>query len=383
MKILKLMALSDLHLGEPEGVLFNSEDSFNLIDITINKIIELSRGDKDFNSGIEQLILIGDIIELSEATDEEAYTNTKFFLTSLLKKVEIDKIIYVPGNHDHHLWVELLKRERGKDNYRDCIPKTQVNSSISNKKFFTKRCLPSTYPSERVDVYYPNYRFETDNAYYFFDHGHLFSKVLDMSNMFKFTDAENVKSLEDLEEQIYTFAAENVKNLEDLEERTYIFMEKIWYETKSRIRETAFEWFRKLNLEIFHSARGTTFREDCNSLLDNYIRKKIKWYLVKICGIKDEVEKDFHFIFGHSHHGGRSLKADRKVRINGKFISLWNTGGWIVPSKVFSPEAYIFYAKQTQNGLKPDMYKLVSKEKPEDEGDYFKEILRKRAKCIG
>ena len=74
------MALSDLHLGEPEGVLFNSKDSFNLIDITINKIIELSRGDKDFNSGIEQLILIGDIIELSEATDEEAYTILNFFL---------------------------------------------------------------------------------------------------------------------------------------------------------------------------------------------------------------------------------------------------------------------------------------------------------------
>ena len=383
MKILKLMALSDLHLGEPEGVLFNSEDSFNLIDITINKIIELSRGDKDFNSGIEQLILIGDIIELSEATDEEAYTNTKFFLTSLLKKVEIDKIIYVPGNHDHHLWVELLKKEYGKDNFRDCFPKIKVDSSILNKEIFIKNCLQSDYPAERIEIYYPNYRFETDTAFYFFDHGHLFSKVLDVSNMFKFTDAENVKSLVDLEEQIYTFAVENVKSLEDLEERTYIFMEKIWYETKSRIRETAFEWFRKLNLEIFHSARGTTFREDCNSLLDNYIRKKIKWYLVKICGIKDEVEKDFHFIFGHSHHGGRSLKADRKVRINGKFISLWNTGGWIVPSKVFSPEAYIFYAKQTQSGLKPDMYKLVSQEKPEDEGDYPKKILHERSKHIG
>ena len=364
MKILKLMALSDLHLGEPESVLSNSGDHFNLIDTTINKIIELSSGDKDFNSGIEQLILIGDIIELSEATDEEAYANTKFFLTSLLKKVEIDKIIYVPGNHDHHFWVELLKKERGKDNYRDCIPKTQVNSSISSKEIFIKYCLRSNYPSERIEIYYPNYRFETDNAYYFFDHGHLFSKVLDMSNMFTFTTVENVKSLE------------------DLEEHTYIFMEKIWYETKGRLRETAFEWFRKLKLEIFHSERGTTFREDCKSLLDDYIRKKIIWYLEKICGIKDEVEKDFHFIFGHTHHGGRSLKADRKVRVNGKFISLWNTGGWIVPSKVFSPEACIFYVKQTQNGLKPDMYKLVGREKPEDEGDYSKEILQKRAKCI-
>ena len=383
MKILKLMALSDLHLGERESVLFNSGDRFNLIDTTINKIIELSSGDENFNSGIEQLILIGDIIELSEATDEEAYANTKFFLTSLLNKVKIDKIVYIPGNHDHHLWVELLTKERGKDNYRDCTPKTQVNSSISNKEIFIKYCLWSNYPSERIDIYYPNYRFETDNAYYFFDHGHLFSKVLDMFNMFTFTAAENAKSLEDLEKHTYTFATENAKSLEDLEERTYIFSEIIWYKTKGKLREIGYDWLRKFNLELFRSERGTTFREDCKSLLDDYIREKIVWYLKEICGIKNEVKKDFHFIFGHTHHGGRSLKADRKVRVNGKFISLWNTGGWLVPSKVFSPEAYIFYVKQTQNGLKPDMYKLVSKEKPEDEGDYFKEILRERAKCIG
>jgi len=359
MKILKLMALSDLHLGEPEGVLFNSGDRFNLIDTTVNKIIELSSGDKDFNSGIEQLVLIGDIIDLSEATDKEAYTNTKFFLTSLLNKVKIDKIVYIPGNHDHHLWVELLKRERGKDNYRDCTPKTQVNSSISNKEIFIEYCLPSDYPSERVDIRYPNYRFETDKAYYFFDHGHLFSKVID-----KLTPAANAE------------------NLEDLEEYTYGFMEQIWYETKSRPREIVFDLFRKLNLESGLLIRGTTFSEDCKSLLDDYIREKIIWYLKKICGIKNEVEKDFHFIFGHTHHGGRLLKADRKIRVNGKFITLWNTGAWLVPSKAFSPEAYIFYAKQTENGLKPDMYKLVSQEKQEDEGDYSKNILRERVKHI-
>jgi hypothetical protein len=201
--------------------------------------------------------------------------------------------------------------------------------------------------------------------------------------MFTFTAAENAKSLEDLEKHTYTFAAENAKSLEDLEERTYIFSEIIWYKTKGKLREIGYDWLRKFNLELFRSERGTTFREDCKSLLDDYIREKIIWYLKEICGIKNEVKKDFHFIFGHTHHGGRSLKADRKVRVNGKFISLWNTGGWLVPSKVFSPEAYIFYVKQTQNGLKPDMYKLVSKEKPEDEGDYFKEILRERAKCIG
>jgi len=360
MKKIKLLALSDLHLGEPEGVLFNSGDKFNLIDITINKVMELSKRSKDFDGGVEQLILIGDIVDLSEANDEEAYANTKFFLTSLLDKVDVDKFIYVPGNHDHHLWVELLKKERGKNDYRDCTPKIQVNSSISKKSLFIERCLPNNYPSEKVEIRYPNYRFETKNAYYFFDHGHLFSKALD-----KFTEAANAE------------------NLEDLEERTYVFVEKIWYKTRNRLREILYDWYRKLKLEFGRSPRGTTFREDCTSLLDDYIRTKVRWYLEKMCGIKSKVEKDFHFVFGHTHHGGRVLKADRKVRVNGKFITLWNTGWWLVPSKVFSPEAYMFYLEQKQNGVEPNMYKLVSCEKPEDEGDYPKNILRERVRYIG
>ena len=363
MKKLKILALSDLHLGEPESVLFNSGDCFNLIDVTIKKIIEISKGDKKYDSGIEQLILIGDIADLSVASDEEAYENVKVFLTSLLDKVNIDKIIYIPGNHDHHLWVELLKKEYGKDNFKDCFPKIKVDSSILNKEIFIKNCLQNNYPAERIEIYYPNYRFETDTAFYFFDHGHLFAQALD-----KLTNARMAKSLE------------------DLEDKSYKFMEKVWYKiSRYRLIEFFFDWFRKIKLEFggSKSIEKTTFKEDGKTLLDNYVREKIIWYLREICGIKSEVEKDFHFVFGHTHHGGRLLKSDRKVRVNGKFISLWNTGGWIVPSKVFSPEAYIFYAKQTQNGLKPDMYKLVSQEKPEDEGDYSKYILEKRAKCIG
>ena len=365
MKKLKILALSDLHLGEPESVLFNSGNDLNIIDATVKKIIELSKGDKKYSSGIEQLILIGDIADLSVAPDEEAYENVKVFLTSLIDKVKIDKIIYIPGNHDHHLWVELLKKEYRKDNFRDCFPKIKVDSSILNKEIFIKNCLQNNYPAERIEIYYPNYRFVTDTAFYFFDHGHLFSKTLD-----KYMSIRGI----------------NVENLEDLEEKTYWFMKIIWYKiSKHRLIEKGFDLIRKLclGLSLSGSIRGTKFKEDSKTLLDDYVRERIKWYLVDVCGIKNELKKDFHFIFGHTHHGGRILKSDRKVRVKGRFISLWNTGGWIVPSEIFSPDACIFYVKQTEHGLKPDMYKLVSQEKPEDEGDYPRNILRERVKHIG
>jgi len=98
----------------------------------------------------------------------------------------------------------------------------------------------------------------------------------------------------------------------------------------------------------------------------------------------DEVEKDFHFIFGHTHNGGRLLKEDRKIRLNGRFTTLWNTGGWIVPSEVFSPDAYMFYIKRSRTGEKPGLYKLAS-QRPDsnDEGDYLRAVLEERHKQIG
>ena len=358
MKRLKAVALSDLHLGEPEGILYHKND-LNVIDILSTKIKDLSKASNTFEEGVEELILIGDIVDLSEAIeDEEAYENTKVVLSKIIEKVKLDKIVYIPGNHDHHLWVELLEEEEGKD-FDKCSPRIRIDKSLEEKDHFLSRCLPE-WPAEKLDIRYPNYKIEADNSFFLFDHGHLFSKTIE--NM---TDGEDAK------------------DLDDLEERTYKFMEMIWYETKSKPREVIYDLLRKLRLEFGKSVKGNTFTEDSTPLMDDYVRTKIRWYLRDIYGIKDEVQKDFHFIFGHTHYGGRLLRSDRKIRVNGRFISLWNTGGWLVPSKVYSPDAYIFYIENPSENLKPDMYKLVSREKPEDEGDYPKEILRKRALSIG
>jgi hypothetical protein len=214
-------------------------------------------------------------------------------------------------------------------------------------------------------VTYPHYRLDTESSYFFFDHGHLFSSALD-----KLTNASEAVSLE------------------DLEEKTFRFMEKVWYETKSRARERIYDFFRKIKLRMkrawrIRDSRRTTFDEDATPVYDDYLRSQIIWYLQDICKIKEEVKKDFHFIIGHTHHGGRVLRVDRKIRINGRFITVWNTGGWLVPSKVFSPDAYIFYIEQTAKGLEPNAYKLVAKGHPEDEGDYSRSILQERVKHTG
>ena len=358
MKKLKALALSDLHLGEPEGLLFNSGDQYNLIQITVDKIQQLSQGDASFENGIEQLILIGDIVDLSEAPDEDAYQNTKVFLSTLIDKVSIDKVVYVPGNHDHHLWVKLLQTHCGKDNYKVCKPKTR--QTIIGPSFFIEKCLPPNYPANKVEVHYPFYILDTDDSSYFFDHGHLFSRTLE-----RFAGAKLAK------------------DLEELEELTYSWMEWVWYYGKHKIREKFYDWWRRLWHRLKKPTRATRFEEDSAPVYDEYIRSRIFWYLKDICKIENVFSKDFHFVFGHTHHGGRVLKADRKFRIDGQFINVWNTGGWLVPTEIFSPDAYIFFIENTEDGLRTDAYKLVSQKDPSWVGDYDRKILEERVKHIG
>jgi UDP-2,3-diacylglucosamine pyrophosphatase LpxH len=351
MKKIRGLALSDLHLGEEEGLLNICEGKKNIVQTTVKKIAELSRGNAGFESGIEKLILIGDIVELSEAEDQQAYDTANFFFSSLLSEVSVQEIIYIVGNHDHHLWVEALKQNQGKEHYKDCMPKT--NTFIEDAEIFVKNCLPADHSVGKISVGYPNYTVEMDDSCFFFDHGHLFSGLLE-----KLT------------------AAEDANNLEDLEEKTYKEVEFIWYQSKSRIKERLWDLYLRIRHGIKYGGRGTSYDVDSHSVFDDFSRRKIIWYLTNICGIKEDTfKKDFHFVFGHTHHGGRVLKDDRKIRVKGKFITVWNTGGWVVPSKVFSPDAYIFYIEQTEKGVKPLAYKLVAKRDPTEDGDYPREVL--------
>lgn len=355
MKKIRVMALSDLHLGEPEGLLYNNPP--NILDIFVDKVSKLAKGGGGIEDGIEELVLIGDIADLSEAKPEDAYANTMDFLKALLKKVNVDKVVYIPGNHDHHLWVEMLESHYGKG-YKECTPKTGV--SIQRPKALMERCIPTDYKGG-VEAYYPFYKVRIDNSIFLFDHGHLFSSFLNKQ-------------------------AGPVSGLEEIEEKTWEFMESIWFQGKKaplfyRLREMAYDWGRWASLRVSHPTRGVSFKEDSTPVFDDGLRNGIVTYLEKMLKLSIDTD-DTHLVFGHTHYGGRVLKDDRKIRVNGRFITLWNTGGWLVPSEVFSPDAFVFYIEQTGSGLRPQACKLVGRE-GDEEGDYDKAILKEIVKRIG
>lgn len=356
MKRLKVMAISDLHLGEPEGLLYDS--GVKIQDVVLSKVSELAKSKDGLEDGIEEVILIGDIVDLSEATEEEAYRNTRTFLSALLGRVHVDKVIYIPGNHDHHLWVEMVEDYYG-SSYAESSPKTGV--TIHQPKALIDRCFPPGYKGI-VEAHYPFYQVKAGNTLFLFDHGHLFSSLLNRM-------------------------AGSVTSIEEMEEKTWEFMEFIWFQGGKpswlyRFREWGYDWARWFAQRATHPTRGVSFKEDSTPVFDDGLRKRLVRYLQEMVGLSGAETQDFHLIFGHTHYGGRVLRDDRKVRVKGRFITLWNTGGWLVPSEVFSPDAYIFYIDQGQDSQRPQAYKLVAKEGNE-EGDYDRAILKEIVKGIG
>ncbi len=365
MRILRVLAVSDLHLGEDEGLLNDRGGGCpNILAETIAKIADLARGRNGYEPGIGELILLGDIFEFSEAKPAQAASNARVFFGALLERVCVDKIVYLPGNHDHHLWVKMLREEQGSVSYEECRGKT--GGPIVDPPLFAG-FLPPSYRGG-VEVYYPCYTMSMgEGSYFLFDHGHLFSSTLRRW-------------------------AGRVESLQEMEEKTTGFMEAIWFRGEGALRARLFqarEWLydrmRAFGIRAASSRRGVSFRDDTSPVADDGLRLRLLEYLRLrefAALLNEENLRDFHFVFGHTHQGGRLLKADRKIRFGGRFITLWNTGGWLVPAEVFSPDAYLFYLEETPAGPRPEAYKL-SACAWDEEGDYPREVLGKIVRGIG
>jgi len=374
MRKIKAVALSDLHLGDAESILYqDDEDKDNIIGVATEKIAGLTDAKDGEKGRIEELILLGDIADLSQAEPEIAYNNTRIFLEILIDKVDVKKIVYVIGNHDHHLWVELVEHDQGKK-YRDCKKVDIPSIHWEDNAFFKERLELPGFNGELLFTY-PNYLVtSTDQKTSFlFHHGHFLSETV-LEGM---VNKSKVQSLEELENRAnwdIELMWWNLKKLDPLKEKFYDLI----------LRRAEYLFQKK-------HGRGTTFAEDARSIADEYLRNSTKWYLENMCGIKTSKGEDFHFVCGHTHNGGRLLRDDRTLRIHGRFISIWNTGGWIVPTDIWSPDAYIFYIEErSENGkvnLVPNMFKIVafpeSGPGPGVEGDYPRDILRKRLERIG
>lgn len=97
--------ISDLHLGEDNSILTyeEGEDKHPLVDKLIKRI-KLAC-DEPGGERVPELVLLGDLFDLSLAPYDKALSSVLKFINQFCEADLFDTITYVPGNHDHHIWI--------------------------------------------------------------------------------------------------------------------------------------------------------------------------------------------------------------------------------------------------------------------------------------
>ena len=114
---LKILAISDTHLGEDTSILTFPHGRQLLWRI----LREFFGGPKDdpgdkYNGkfNIDELILVGDIPDTALSSRSQIITHTSAFIQTLGSAANVGKGIYIPGNHDHTLWSDYRDKKYGK-----------------------------------------------------------------------------------------------------------------------------------------------------------------------------------------------------------------------------------------------------------------------------
>jgi hypothetical protein len=199
------LVLSDLHFGEAASVVSYGGTSAGNQPV-VNRLVRVIKGVSQDRS-IPFLVMAGDTLDLSLASVGEAVTDFRNFLEDT--HACFDAFIYIPGNHDHHIWrtlqeeIFVVKRIREKRRVEE-FPQEQIGriknghlllkdvdtSDPENpvgKKTFLHYLLPAAAWSKHFAVTYPNLflEFERPERNTLITHGHFFEKAWTLaSDMF-------------------------------------------------------------------------------------------------------------------------------------------------------------------------------------------------------
>lgn len=156
----RIVALSDLHLGEEECTL--REETVGDLKDELEEIGE-----------IDQLVLLGDVLDLSMASFSAAVEMAKRFFEEIGELDRIKEIVFVPGNHDHHLWVQHIEHQGviAKIQEGRLPEKPDYIKEFRGKESFLSGLLPEK-AKEKLTVKYPNHTAQVKDKDYFFHHGH-------------------------------------------------------------------------------------------------------------------------------------------------------------------------------------------------------------------
>ena len=382
---IKYVCLSDMHFGADNSVLTNLGKGDRRVDPSApsSTLIELVACLRELVKHNEQgaqptLVLNGDIFEFALSTDNLAAMAFQRFLELAMpespeNRIFAKEIIYIPGNHDHHLWE--VARERQYSHYLSHKPQgVFIEEPWHTTKMIGVDVAPSTFADAvvrrcswlsdvSVGIVYPNLGLIKNDKLVIFTHGHFTEKIYTLMT----TLAETMFPDQVQPKTTYDWEAEN-----------FAWIDFFW-STMGRSGpvgpevELVYETMQspqKFANFVGHAASsllgeyGGAVGRHCGSLLAWLVKSMIagrlerakpekvlsddgeglRHYLETPVRLQLKQELDGHqmpenvtVVFGHTHKPFEQLmKFDN---LSQHYVSVYNSGGWVVDR----PQSQPFY----------------------------------------
>jgi hypothetical protein len=392
---IRFVCLSDLHLGDEDSILNSkkNEDGLDASDVMKNlakcleSLLAVKTLEKD-RVPRTTLILNGDIMELALGKFELSAMMFERFMALVMKnRKELfdNEIIFIPGNHDHHIWETA--RETQYENYilrknLKVLPAPWHRTSM----IFNRYPIYSTFlmsllkrhtvmhdklfsPKLKIQISYPNLAIpsEDQKSCVIIHHGQFTERpyylISDLNTTL--TGGEFPEDIDKLEEENFAWidffwstlgrsgqAGSMVRSIyENMKNPTLIgrFFDKISVNLAKKfdvswlpgtwVEEKALKEATHIGLPLITSLLGERNRRDTSADGDDLMNQEIKSGLNQVLRLswplmKDGLPKsisDMTLVYGHTHKPlERVVDLDEIEKGINESIALYNTGGWIV-----------------------------------------------------
>lgn len=381
MSEIRYVCLSDLHFGAENSLLTHIEfgtDGEGNRTVTVDptqpsKTLRLFTDcladliGSDVPQGSRpHLVLNGDILELALAEDQVAGMAFEHFVELTMKERALfDKIYFVPGNHDHHLWETAREKQYAtylltpeaavpKAPWHTTYVRPEGNDPVKSEQLsaLLQRCgvdIP-------LEVRYPNVAIYQDDRVVAFHHGHFIeSMYVLMSRLEKLVFPSTKTGLD-----VWDWEAENFAwidffwstlgrsgavgadvgliyaMLQDRDARgdlaaQVIASALVLLKVPRPIRflpRWILTWYARRRLKNIKLERlqggPIPLTENARTGLTTYLKGPLARQLA--AENNDTMPKLMTFVFGHTH------KPYQKLGDDADYISVYNTGGWVVDS---------------------------------------------------
>lgn len=380
---IRYVCLSDMHLGEEDSLLTNLKTASTDTDPTqpspvMEHLVQCLRNliSKNKNGGKPTLVLNGDILELALTTTNQAAMVFERFMELIMppNKELFEGIIYIPGNHDHHIWE--LGRETQYLNFITTsntgkhlpIPWHTTNMFVENSphpvpSYFLTKLLRRVNPSVACDITiaYPNFGLfrEDSQKCVVFHHGHfiesLYQLMSAISNLL-FPDREEPRQIWDIEAENFAWIDffwstlgrsgqvgqhieliyEKMRDSEQFKKLLYTLANNLakkydlpgWGDVmEAQILKGIFSIAVDKVTGMERAETDHLLSQDAEKGLWTYVNRPLRQQI--LIERKGNMPYDVTFVFGHTH---KPFQEDMNFEGYPEWVNVYNTGGWVVDS---------------------------------------------------